>query len=172
MSRNIPVGPISRASPFKEISMMFMAVFQRDAHHEGVRRISIYLLRLVYVLMFLVLGKDTWTQILTHQGPWQPTSVVRLDSFRDIGGLGNHPAVEDAADFAAGNILQSPVAHYRGVPTLVKGHLGGLTGGKHHLFVLVGDLADRCSAVGVCVCELHLPSQKVEPVTCSWAGHA
>jgi hypothetical protein len=29
----------------------------------------------------------------------------RLDSFRDIGGLGDHPAVEDAADFAAGNIL-------------------------------------------------------------------
>jgi len=59
MSPNIPARPISPASPFRQMSMIFMAIFQRE----------------------------------------------RLDSFRDIGGLGDHPAVEDAADFAAGNIL-------------------------------------------------------------------
>jgi hypothetical protein len=91
MSPNIPVTPISPASPFRQISMIFMAIFQRDAHQEGVRRISIYLLRLVYVLMFLVLGKDTWTHILTHQGPWQPTSAVAWcvwTAFATLAGLG------------------------------------------------------------------------------------
>jgi hypothetical protein len=91
MSPNIPVGPISPASPFRQISMIFMAIFQRDGHQEGVRRISIYLLRLVYVLMFLVLGKDTWSHILTHQGPWQPTSAVAWcvwTAFATLAGVG------------------------------------------------------------------------------------
>jgi hypothetical protein len=62
----------------KEISMTFSptVIFQRDDRYEGVRRINIYLLRLVYILMFFVLGKDTWTRILTHQGSWEPTHAV------------------------------------------------------------------------------------------------
>src|ERR1700682_5202195 len=52
------------------------AVFQRADQYDGVRGINIYLLRLVYILMFFVLGKDTWTQILTHQGLWEPTDAV------------------------------------------------------------------------------------------------
>lgn len=92
MSRNIPVSDAAHvARPFKQASMIFMAIFQRDARHEGVRRINIYLLRLVYVLMFFVLGKDTWTQILTHQGPWQPTSAVAWTvwtAFATLAGLG------------------------------------------------------------------------------------
>ena len=39
------------------------AIFQREDEYEGVRRINIYLLRLVFILMFFVLGKDTWTHI-------------------------------------------------------------------------------------------------------------
>jgi hypothetical protein len=43
------------------ISMTFnpLAIFRRDERHEGVRRINIYLLRLLYALMFFVLGKET-----------------------------------------------------------------------------------------------------------------
>ena len=90
--------------------------------------------------------------------------MVRLDGFRDIGGPGNHPAFENDPDLAAGDILQGPVAHYRGIPTLVKGQAGGFTRGRHHLSVLVGDIAHRCCAVGVCVCELHLfQAKEVEP---------
>lgn len=33
------------------------AIFQRDDQYEGVRRINIYLLRLVFILMFFVLGR-------------------------------------------------------------------------------------------------------------------
>jgi hypothetical protein len=67
------------------------AVLQRDARYEGVRRIHIYLLRLVYLLMFLVLGKDTWTHILTHQGPWEPRDAMAWcvwTAFATLAGLG------------------------------------------------------------------------------------
>lgn len=45
-------------------------------HYEGVYRINIYLLRLLYVLMFLVVGKDSWTHILTFEGSWDPEEAV------------------------------------------------------------------------------------------------
>jgi hypothetical protein len=52
------------------------AIFQRNEKYEGVRNINIYLLRLLYVLMFFVLGRITWTHVLTHRGPWEPTNAV------------------------------------------------------------------------------------------------
>jgi hypothetical protein len=67
------------------------AIFQRDDRYEGVRPIHIYLLRLVYLLMFFVLGKETWTQIVTHKGPWDPTSAVAWcvwTAFATLAGLG------------------------------------------------------------------------------------
>jgi hypothetical protein len=51
-------------------------VFQPGSKYEGVRPIHIYLLRLLYVLMFFVLGRETWTQILTHKGPWELWQAV------------------------------------------------------------------------------------------------
>jgi hypothetical protein len=41
--------------------------------------------------MFLVLGKETWTHIFTHQGPWDPTSAVAWcvwTAFATLAGLG------------------------------------------------------------------------------------
>jgi hypothetical protein len=78
---------------FEDIAMTISlkAVFQRDDGHEGVRRINIYLLRLLYVLMFFVLGKETWTHILTHQGPWDPTNAVAWcvwTAFATLAGIG------------------------------------------------------------------------------------
>lgn len=35
------------------------AIVERSDRHEGVRRINIHLLRLIFVLMFFVLGKAT-----------------------------------------------------------------------------------------------------------------
>ena len=67
------------------------AVFQRADQYEGVRRINIYLLRLVYILMFFLLGRDTWTHILTHQGSWEPTNAVAWcvwTAFATLAGLG------------------------------------------------------------------------------------
>jgi hypothetical protein len=53
-----------------------MAMFQRDDRFEGVRRINVYLLRLVFILMFFVLGRDTWTHILAHRGTWEPHDAM------------------------------------------------------------------------------------------------
>jgi hypothetical protein len=67
------------------------AIFQPSDCYEGVRPINFYLLRLLYILMFFVLGKDTWTHILTHQGPWDPTNAVAWcvwTAFATLAGLG------------------------------------------------------------------------------------
>jgi hypothetical protein len=89
------LGPPELADGYnlKDVSMTFspMAIFQRDDHYEGVRRINIYLLRLVFILMFFVLGRDTWTHILTHQGPWEPVRAVAWcvwTAFATLAGLG------------------------------------------------------------------------------------
>ena len=39
------------------------AVFQRDTNYNGVRRMTIYAPRLLYPLMFFMLGQTTWTHI-------------------------------------------------------------------------------------------------------------
>jgi hypothetical protein len=73
------------------MSFRFGAIFQRDEQYEGVRRINVYLLRLVFVLMFFLLGKDTWTHVLTHQGPWEPVNAVAWcvwTAFATLAGLG------------------------------------------------------------------------------------
>ncbi len=65
--------------------------FRRSDKYEGVRPINIYLLRLLYLLMFFVLGQLTWTHILTHKGPWNPTDAVAWcvwTAFATLAGLG------------------------------------------------------------------------------------
>ena len=69
------------------------------------------------------------------------------------------PSRENGTDRAAGASLQSAVAYSCGVSTMGKGYVGGITCGRHHLGVLVGDIAHRCSAAEVCVCDLHLQIQ-------------
>ena len=51
--------------------------FKRDyAKYEGVPRINIYILRLMFILMIVFLGKDSWTHILTFKGSWKPTDAM------------------------------------------------------------------------------------------------
>jgi hypothetical protein len=60
-------------------------------HHLPAPRINIYLLRLVYLLMFFVLGKDTWTRILSHTGAWDPSDAVAWcvwTAFATLAGIG------------------------------------------------------------------------------------
>src|SRR5450631_332448 len=88
--------------------------------------------------------------------------MVCRDRLCDIGGLGNLSPIENAADPAARDILQSSVAHYCGVPSLGNGQVGGFASGRHHLGVLVGDLADHRRTVGLCVCELPVQASEAE----------
>jgi hypothetical protein len=67
------------------------AIFLRDQRYEGVRRLHIYLLRLLYLLMFFVLGRDAWTHILTHHGMWEPRDAMAWcvwAAFATLAGLG------------------------------------------------------------------------------------
>jgi hypothetical protein len=71
--------------------MSLTAIFRPAHKYDGVRPIHIYLLRLLYILMFCVLGKETWTKILTHQGPWDPVEAVNWcvwTAFATLAGLG------------------------------------------------------------------------------------
>jgi hypothetical protein len=66
-------------------------LFQRSERHDGVLWINVGLLRLLYVLMFFVLGHTTWSTILTHQGPWAPDDAVNWcvwTAFATLAGLG------------------------------------------------------------------------------------
>jgi hypothetical protein len=68
-----------------------LAIFRRSDRYEGVRWIHVYLLRLVYILMFLVLGRTAWTHILTHHGGWEPNDAIAWcvwTAFATLAGLG------------------------------------------------------------------------------------
>ena len=53
------------------------SIFKPDYdHYEGVRPINIYLLRLIYFLMLVFVGSDSWRAIITHQGPWDHVRAV------------------------------------------------------------------------------------------------
>jgi hypothetical protein len=43
---------------------------------EGVPKINIYLLRLLFILMLVFLGKESWTTIFTHKGIWNPMDAM------------------------------------------------------------------------------------------------
>lgn len=45
---------------------------------EGVSLYKIYLLRILFVLMFAFLGKDAWTFIFRHKGPWDPAEAMNF----------------------------------------------------------------------------------------------
>jgi hypothetical protein len=50
--------------------------FGPDERYEGVYKINLYLLRLMFVLILIFVARDSWTTILTHQGPWDPLQAV------------------------------------------------------------------------------------------------
>ncbi len=65
--------------------------FHPSAQYEMVRPINIYLLRLVFILMFFVLGKTAWTHVLTHRGPWDSNDAIAWcvwTAFASLAGIG------------------------------------------------------------------------------------
>jgi hypothetical protein len=51
--------------------MRIPAVLKPDyERYEGVRPVNVYLLRLLFLLVFLFVGYDSWTYILSHKGSW------------------------------------------------------------------------------------------------------
>ena len=55
----------------------FAGMFRPDhLRYEGVRPINIYLLRVLYLLMFVGVGIPTWGEVLNHAGPWDHVRAV------------------------------------------------------------------------------------------------
>lgn len=42
----------------------------------GVRPIQLYMLRLLFLLMFIFLSFEAWSTIATHRGPWEPVRAA------------------------------------------------------------------------------------------------
>ncbi|HEY9004756.1 MAG TPA: hypothetical protein VIM75_01415 [Ohtaekwangia sp.] len=52
-------------------------LFSRNySRYNGVRPIQVYLLRLVFILTFLFVGMDSWSEIIRHQGDWNNMNAV------------------------------------------------------------------------------------------------
>jgi hypothetical protein len=48
-------------------------IFTPDhVRHEGVRPINIFLLRVIYLLMCGLMARTAWSNLLGHQGVWEP----------------------------------------------------------------------------------------------------
>jgi hypothetical protein len=110
--------------------------------YEGVRPINIYLLRLLYFLMFVGVGLQTWSTIINHQGPWDHTKALYLWTVA---------AAKVAADRDLHDLLQDALG-YRGGLSLVAGRRAcGLTRRRNgpHFHLGPGDNSHR--AVGVCI---------------------
>ena len=138
-------------------------IFQRNERYEGVPNINIYLLRLLYVLMFFVLGRITWTHVLTHEGPWDPANAVAWcvwTAFATLAGIGIIRPVKMLPIVLLEIFYKVQWLILVAYPTVVQGHVGGFTRGRNHLAVLVGDIAHRRCAVGIRVCELFLQTQE------------
>ena len=55
------------------------AIFKPDSeHYEGVRPINIYLLRLLFLLVVVFVGSDSWSAILKHEGPWDHVKAAAM----------------------------------------------------------------------------------------------
>jgi hypothetical protein len=137
-------------------------IIQKDPHHDGVPRINIYLLRLLYVLMFFVLGKDTWTHILTHKGPWDPTSAVVWcvwTAFATLAGLGIiRPA--KMLPMILLEIFYKVLWLILVLPALDQRHPRRLPRRRHRPILLLGNPPHRRHALALRLPHLHLQPKK------------
>jgi hypothetical protein len=73
------------------MSFRITSLFRPAARFEGVRPINIYLLRLLYALMFFMLGNTSWSYIFNHKGPWEADHAMAWavwTAFATLAGLG------------------------------------------------------------------------------------
>ncbi len=59
------------------MALAIRSLFEPDhERYHGVYRVNIYLLRLLFGLMLIFLGRDAWTHILTFKGSWDPEEAA------------------------------------------------------------------------------------------------
>ena len=76
----------------KQLLFSIKNLIKRDyENYEGVRRINVYVMRLLFILMFVFVGTEAWTAIITHKGSWNPTNAVAWCSwaaYSTLAGIG------------------------------------------------------------------------------------
>jgi hypothetical protein len=58
------------------MSTIDASVTSEPVGYEGVRPFHIVLLRILYFLMFVCVGFDSWASIISHHGPWDHVRAV------------------------------------------------------------------------------------------------
>lgn len=69
----------------------FKNLFSPSPHFQGILPIKIYVLRLFFILMFFMAGKDAWQKLLTHEGPWDPEVAIAwcaITAYTTLSGIG------------------------------------------------------------------------------------
>jgi len=74
-SFNLPTQEKENAKD--SLGFTVLNLFKRDYElHDGVPRINIYLLRLLFTLMFLFVTYDSWSHIISHRGSWDNANAA------------------------------------------------------------------------------------------------
>ena len=133
--------------------------FRPSAKYEGVRPLNIYLLRLLYILMFFVLGQLTWTHILIHQGPWDPFNAVAWcvwTAFATLAGLGILRPLKFLPIILLEIFYKVLWLILVAYPLWTQRHSRHLTRCRHHHAIPMGDPSHRSRALGIRLRALRL----------------
>ncbi|WP_411030155.1 hypothetical protein [Spongiimicrobium sp. 3-5] len=66
-------------------------LFAQSDKHKGIWPIKVYVLKLFFLLMFLFAAKDAWTELITHEGEWNPEIAIAwcaIAAYTTLSGLG------------------------------------------------------------------------------------
>jgi hypothetical protein len=72
----------------QEVSVIKALFIDNEHRFDGIPPLNIYAMRLIYVLMFLVLGKDCVSHILSHAGAWEPLDAMAWSVWTAFAALG------------------------------------------------------------------------------------
>ena len=70
---------------------MLTRLFKPSPKYHGIWPIKIYVLKFFFALMFFMAGRDAWTELLQHEGKWQPEIAVAwcsISAYTALSGIG------------------------------------------------------------------------------------
>lgn len=68
-----------------------MHLFKPSERYSGIWPIKVYVMKLFFLLMFLLAAKDAWNELITHKGAWDPEIAVAwcsIAAYTTLSGLG------------------------------------------------------------------------------------
>jgi len=70
---------------------LIINLFKPSEKFKGIWPIKVYVLKFFFLLMFALVAKDAWTEIITKEGPWNPENAIVwcvLAAYTTLSGLG------------------------------------------------------------------------------------